>query len=122
MRCVTDFLNEGTWHLDYDESNRPFLWFGPMGSDPIDIWSLPYISEDMDDSWQDIWFNDTGSLDWHAILDDPETLTYWMFMEKGLEEPTDEFDRVIDSCPIHLTEEDTTESIVEKINALAKTQ
>ena len=119
IRCVTEFLNKGRWHLDLDKYNEPFLWFGLDEDGPIEIWSLPFDSDIEYTSWKTIWFPAFWDLDWNAILNDTgEIYITWMFCELGMDEPTEERDRARLSCPIELTEEDSLETIRRKIKIL----
>ncbi len=120
IRCVADFLTKGAWHIDLDDKKNPFLWFGI--DQPIDIWSLPFISDNENTSWKSIWFPDFWDLDWNAILGKSgEPFIVWMFCEMCMDEPVQERDRVRDNCPIILSEDDTLKSIIEKIKVFART-
>ena len=120
IQCVREFLENGNWHLDYDEERKPFLWFGPDNSEPLDIWSLPFESDEEYTSWKTIWFRDFWELDWNAILGESgENFRIWMFYEMSMDEPGEHCDRVRDMCPITLSEDDTIESIRIKINNYA---
>lgn len=119
IECVSQFLKQGKWHLDYKVDNSPFLWFGLDNTAPIDIWSLPFISNRDYTSWKTMWFRDFWALDWNAILGGSDNYyTVWMFCELGMDEPESERDHVRNICPISISQDDTTDSIIEKISKL----
>ncbi len=118
IRFDSAFLTKGALYIDLNLKENPFLWFGL--DQPIDIWSLPFISYNEYTSWKTIWFPDFWDLDWNAILNNSgENFIIWMFAELGMDEPVEERDSVRDSCPIILSEDDTLESVIEKIKVFA---
>lgn len=128
FRCGKSFLTDvssfpyrienedGTtvWQNDAGVVCEPILWFGLPDEEPEEEWSL---SAGMTSDWRSFWFNHFWHLDWNALFGGFDNYyTVWMFCECGMDEPEEDFDRVKDSCPISLDENDTDEQLFSKIN------
>lgn len=111
----------------------PIIWFGLKGEEPIECWTLnkspkrselqevynnPYASKtNLIENWHRFWFNASWDLNWNALFNnDDKAYIIWMFAECGMEEPTEQFNMVRDSCPIELCKNDTAQTIAQKID------
>lgn len=112
---------------------EPIIWFGLKNESPIECWTLGRSSRNFDilqvydnsyakntldvERWHLFWFCHFWALDWNALFDNNgDAHITWMFAECGMDEPSDEFNAVRDSCPIKLSENDTATEILQKID------
>jgi len=115
-------------------SLEPALWFGLKGDDPIECWTLdrspekfallqtldsPFSSTPrLVQRWCNFWFCRFWALDWNALFDGGgNEHIIWMFAECGMTEPESEFEAVKEACPIALSESDTGEELIRKLDA-----
>lgn len=92
----------------------PIVWFGLLGEEPIDCWSICEDVLDDEDAWQSFWYYDYGEYDWEALLDgQTDSYVHWMFFECGMDEPS--IEPVRQTCPIDLSKEDSNEEILRKV-------
>jgi hypothetical protein len=117
----------------------PILWFGLANEPPLPAWSLEiseystlqrtisYTEHGLEkqrtqQQWQIFWGENFWTLHWPSMGDfDHSSMLTWMFMECGMEEPVDEFHRVIASCPIELNVSDTNGQLTRKLEELILT-
>lgn len=114
---------------------EPVIWFGLKNESPIECWTLDRSPKKFEllevyenpysrttravERWHLFWFSSFWALDWNALFDNNgNTHITWMFAECGMDEPTEEFNTVRDSCPIELDGNDTATSIIGKIDRL----
>ncbi len=112
---------------------EPIIWFGLKNGSQIECWALdkspktfeflevyenPYVGNTRPvERWHLFWFCSFWTLDWNALFDNNgDAHITWMFAECGMDEPSDEFNAVRDSCPIELAENDTAADVIRKID------
>lgn len=112
---------------------QPVIWFGLKNESPIDCWTLDKTTHRFDllevydnpysrntrsrERWNLFWFSTFWELGWNALFDNNgDTHITWMFEECGMDEPSEEFYAVRDSCPIELSEKDTVAETIRKID------
>jgi len=128
-------FGSSTIWLHSEKEFSPIIWFGLEGKAPIECWSIsmdakmfelldyletPYSSQrHYIERWKAFWFCSFWCFDWNALFNDSgDCYITWMFAECEMNEPEDEFDRVLKSCPIELDSTDTNEALRRKIVAL----
>ena len=114
IQRIGKFLVEAKWHSDYDKvTSKQIIWFGLDGEPPIDCWS---ITKERIRAGQVLpfWFPSSGMIDWHTVCPDwNEAVETWLFAECGEAEP-DGMYQAIESCPIELISDDTSEMLERK--------
>ena len=103
---------DGSWIDDDGTVLQPYMWFGVKGRKPEELWSL---HGDMSEEDLEFWFSE-APLDY--IIENDEGI-YSFFGGSTAKEDIDEPDMetIIESCPILIDEDDTPESIEEKLQA-----
>ena len=101
--------NESIIWKDDTGEYLPIIWFGLLDEEPIDCWSLCANAELFNaaedrENWQYFWFNE----DWGIEEDE-----WYYHVEGGIYYPA--IEPVIQSCPIALSERDSNEDVLRKV-------
>lgn len=111
---------------DASGSYKAVVWFGLEGEAPIECWKLyervgvVHMQYEVDhrnvepDDWKYFWYGNDGFPPYEMIWDKAYMYDYWV-VEVGIDMPYDEFEKVRNSCPIQLSQDDSTEEMVRKV-------
>lgn len=122
--------NDGTiiWKKG-NEEYQPIIWFGLEGEKPIECWTLyeranitnkkvyqgSFGKEIDQEDWKHFWFCEFWRMDWNVLWKHDEGAIIWAFCEQCMDEPEEELEKVKEVCPIELSQDDSTETMLKKV-------
>ena len=124
----------GNWITDKNEKLEPIIWFGVKNDPPIQCWTIDKSEFQLQkrsfhslngvvqcDQWQAFWHSYFWVLDWETLIPfGMGSMTTWMFAECGMDEPENAFNAALESCPIDLGCQNSTE-LFELVDKFIKT-